>query len=498
VALGGAPDVKSAIRKPARLLWIHQNFVGDDQVGNRRAGHVLQAFRSHGWTVDVIAPHSSYLEVAPNDLGSDSTVEERDGITVHRLRTRGQGAAYKRRRRSYLDFLWRAYWRAWRLPRPDLLFVSSPPLPQVALAMALAAWWRRPMILEVRDLWPAFLLELKLVRRTPLVLLLEWFEAFAYRYADRCVVVSPPFAGYLEGMGVPRTRLAIVPSGGDPRLAEGDGDAGRHWRDEHDLDQQLLFVYAGSFNEAYDLESVLDAADTLATSRPDVVWLFAGDGRQREMLVSRAASSDHVRYLGALSKRDLWPLLHAADAGIVTLEPTPLLRTVIPGKLLEYLTAGLPVLAWAGGQAASILRTSRAGVTLDSDKPHDVADALREFVELPASERRAMGQAGRKWVLANMRADVLALRAAVVADEALAHPRPGARGRFLVGSVAALWDAARHRSQRALRDLSGSDAESIIQRSFESWLASSSDRSHVSVNPLLERAALPQSTHRVD
>jgi glycosyltransferase involved in cell wall biosynthesis len=452
-----------------RLLWIHQNYVGDEQVGNRRAAHVVEAFRNRGWTVDVIAPQASYLEADADGERTGPSKAPADPA-IHRVRARRRGPEFARRRRAYAGFLWQALWLARRLPRPDLLFVSSPPLPQVALAIGLAVSWRRPLVLEVRDLWPAFLLELKLLRRTPLVPLLEWLEACAYRFADRCIVVSPPFAGYVERMGVPRSRITIVPSGGDPRLAIDDDRAGRQWRGEHGLENRLLFVYAGSFNEAYDLRSVLDTADALAVSNPEIMWLFAGDGRQRELVIARAASAQHVRYLGPLPRTVLWSVLRSADAGIVTLASVPLLRTVIPGKLLEYLAAALPVLAWAGGVTTAILRASHAGIALDRSRPQTIPVAVREFTVMPRTERQAMGRAGREWILAHMRADVLSRQVAEVVEASASRPACGVERRCLRAAIGAARDVIRAKPRRALASLVGQGAETMIQRSFDSWL----------------------------
>jgi len=216
---------------------------------------------------------------------------------------------------------------------------------------------------------------------------------------------------------------------------------------------------------------VLDAADALAPSHPEIVWLFAGDGRQRARLAARAARAAHVRHLGPLPRTELWRILRTADAGVVTLRPTPLLRTVIPGKLLEYMGAGLPVLAWAGGSTAAILAASGAGILFHRADPAADMESLRAFAALPDGERRAMGNAGRAWMRKHMRADVLAERAADAVDAAVAQTRPGARRRFFTCAARSFWDVARRRPRSALAGAAGPHAEAEIRQSFHAWLA---------------------------
>jgi UDP-N-acetylmuramyl pentapeptide phosphotransferase/UDP-N-acetylglucosamine-1-phosphate transferase/glycosyltransferase involved in cell wall biosynthesis len=467
-AVAHAPE--GAKRAPS-LLWIHQNFVSARQAGNSRAIHFVSALLEAGWRINVVTTQAGYLGdgVSPGASSArELLVETEGGLAVHRLRSDARG--FEKRARSYFEFAPRAWRCASGVERADVIFASSPPLPQILLSIGLSAWWRRPLVLEVRDLWPAFLADLRLLRSGAVLLALEWLEALAYRYADRVVAAAPAFAPYLQAMGVPGDRLDVVPTGGDPACTRTEPALGTAWRERQGLEGRFVVVYAGSFNEAYGLERVLDVAEALARQRPDVTWVFAGDGRQRSLVESRAEKLECVRYLGCLPKDELLPILAAADAGLVTLAPRPILGTVLPGKLFDYLATGIPVVCIAAGQPALVVSRARAGVTLGPTVAGIVA-GMQAFVDLPAEERRDMGRRGREWVLAHCASASLARELTSVAERARSVPRgrPGV-SRLIAAACGACGDVLARRSAGAVRRLYGENAPETIRASFEIWL----------------------------
>ena len=89
-------------------------------------------------------------------------------------------------------------------PKPDVVVASSPhPFAWLAAAR-LARKAGCPLVVEVRDLWPASLIELLgLSRFHPLVILFSFIEKWAYRRAD-LVVSNLPYADrYMQEIGVP-------------------------------------------------------------------------------------------------------------------------------------------------------------------------------------------------------------------------------------------------------------------------------------------------------
>ncbi len=143
------------------------------------------------------------------------------------------------------------------------------------------------MILEVRDLWPAFLVRLRIIRSWPVLALLAWLESFGLRYAHACISVSPAFSQYLEAMGRRPKRLTVIPSGADAALATVDAASRRRLRSSLGVQDNLVFLYTGSFNEAYSISTLLEAACLSTRKLPRTAWKFGWNRRPCSTMKSR-------------------------------------------------------------------------------------------------------------------------------------------------------------------------------------------------------------------
>ncbi|MBN2800446.1 MAG: glycosyltransferase family 4 protein [Deltaproteobacteria bacterium] len=442
-----------------KVLWIHQNYVGRNQPGNARATLLLDALARRGHQVDLIATTRSYL--GGGEGGPEAGVEEEGGIRVHRLPAPAAGD----RGKEYLSFLRDAVPYALRLGRPDVIFTSSPSLPQVAPALLLSGLWRRPVVLEIRDLWPAFLEEGGLLRPGPMMWAMRALEGAAMRHGAEVVLVGPAYRPYVEAMGVDPARITVAPTGG---LAEpAPAGARAAWRAAHQLDGRVVILYAGSFNEAYDLEVVLAAAARLAPLAPEVAWVFVGDGRARPLIEAAARDREAVRYLGAVPRAQMREVLAGADVGLNPHADWPLLGITISGKVFDAMSAGVPVLSLRGGTMGAMVRAAGCGVVADQPTAEALAEAALGLAQAGEEARQALGERGRAWVMEQMPAEAMAERVC----DALERLVPGPQRRRLLASLAGgALDAALSRGPKAIRAVYGEGLDQLARETLERWL----------------------------
>jgi glycosyltransferase involved in cell wall biosynthesis len=454
-----------------RVLFIHQNFVTPEQGGNARAMHLLSALRRRKIDVDVITGSEGYLGNASGDLARSRTVLM-DGVVVHRLAL-GLNTPYLHARgKAYLKFMWNAARYLRRLRSVDLLLATTPPLPQVMLSIAESYWRAKPLLLEVRDLWPAFLRETGQVRSWPLLKVMEFIEALAYAWADGIVVTAPAFKEYLVANKVPAERILIAPSGAPLANRNHLTEQAAAWRKENGLVNKFVVLYTGSFNEMYDIRRALQAAMILTTTHPDVHWVFVGHGRDQGAISDAAATFPTIHYI-PLSSHERIAVMHAAaDVGLVSIFPSQLLRTLVPGKLCEYMAAGLPVVSTARGQTAAILKASGGGWICESTDPNKLAEQVARIADMTENERRSIGEGGRDWVLRNLGSAEIADEFAAVAETLIVRaPVPAwKRTVKLARSICtASYAVLTGRTRRVQRSLSAAtDAE--VEQSFYEWI----------------------------
>ncbi len=451
-----------------RLLWIHTNFVTGDQPGNARGAHHVAAWLHRGWQVDVVCTSKSYWGDHLGGKVSDQvTVETEGGLTVHRL----PPPVARDKSGEYLRFCLAALSYARSLPRPDAVFASSPVLPQLLPSLLLACAWRRPYILEIRDLWPAFLEQGGQLRNPIVLAAMEWLEALSYRAADACATVAPAYVPYMVGMGADERFVLVAPTGSDPRVAKLCTEERARCRAELGLSEQdRLVLYAGSFSWAYAIDTLLDSAQDAVEREPNIVWAFAGNGTGRERVEEVARSHPRIRYLGSLVRDEFITTLAAADVGLVGHSDFPLFGITISGKVFDYLAAGLPVVCLQAGQTGAIVRAAGGGVVLSAGDAASLTDAVVDLVRKPDAVRRKIGQQGRHWALTHSHAEVMAERVVDLVEAAVARGKHATPARFVRAAAGGAWDVLRQRGARLLSEHYSGRLEATVDDAFARWL----------------------------
>jgi phosphatidylinositol alpha-1,6-mannosyltransferase len=155
------------------------------------------------------------------------------------------------------------------------------------------------------------------------------------------------------------------------------------------------------------------AAAALRPTRPDLLLVIAGGGRDDTRLRRLAAELDApVRFLGRVSNESLPQLYACADlyAMLCRNRWGGLEQEGFGIVFVEAAACGVPQIAGASGGAAEAVAHGETGLVID--RPDDVdavAAAMRSLLDDPA-RRAAMAEAGRSRAVAEFSYDVLAER----------------------------------------------------------------------------------------
>ena len=163
------------------------------------------------------------------------------------------------------------------------------------------------------------------------------------------------------------------------------------------------------------MDVLIEAANRLSASYPDLIVAIAGDGRERSRLEGRAASSTAtVRVLGRVSDEDRDALLGAADLFVMACRNrwAGLEQEGFGIVFLEAAAAGVPQIAGDSGGASEAVSDGVTGLVVETPgDPGAVAEAMRSLLADPTLRRR-MGRAARVRVQESFDNDVLASRLA--------------------------------------------------------------------------------------
>lgn len=379
------------------ILLIHQAFVAIDEPGGTRHHELARLLALRGHRVTIIASPVSYLTGRAKETGDGRSSDPPEtGITI--LRTYTYAALHRsfvHRILSFLSFMLSSFWAGIHVQDVDLIWGTSPPIFQGFTAWLLARLKGRPFLFEVRDLWPAFAMDVGVLKNPILIRLSLWLERFLYRHADRIVVNSPGFIEHIRSRG--GKEIELVPNGVDPQMFDPGAD-GLDYRQVHGLQDKFVVMYAGAHGMSNDLGIVLEAA-RLLQGRQDLMIALVGDGKEKPALQAEASNLGllNVAFLPPVPKDDMAQTLAAADACIAILKPIRMYATVYPNKVFDYMAAGKPVLLAIDGVIRDVVEDARAGMFIQPGDPVALAQGILSL----AGDRikaREMGLRGRRYV----------------------------------------------------------------------------------------------------
>lgn len=383
-----------------RLLCVYQHAPTPGAPGIYRHRRYLARLVERGWKVDLVSTPRNYMTGTVPDAyrGRPLSTETIEGITHHWVWAPG-GIHRSRSARvaNYAGFATAAAVRALTLPRPDIVFVSSPPLPVAGLGPMLARRFGCPWVLEVRDVWPESAVSVGwMSAESGLYRLAERFACSVTSSAPVVVVPTPGLEPLVRAHGAKRVR--VVP--GIVVSRQRDPERRRMTRARLGLgDDECVFLYLGAMGVANGLELLLQAVELLSPG-VDARVVVAGDGSARRSFADAIAAKrlDRVTLLPPASQEEAGDLLAAADVGLHLLRPDPLFASALPSKALEYLGASLPFVTTVPGLPSEVAIASGGAAATSAA---ELAAEFASWASASPQERRERGERAIRYGLAH-------------------------------------------------------------------------------------------------
>jgi hypothetical protein len=381
----------AAVAGRQRLLCIYQHAPTPGAPGIYRHRLYLSELVRRGWDVDLIATPINYMRgtVPERYRGKPYVRELIDGVVHHWVwASSGVHRSRGRRAMNYVTFAAAATIRGSTLQRPDVIWASSPPLPVANVGELLARRYRRPWILEVRDLWPESAVSVGWLREE--TQLYRALERVAHHSAHAAATVLVPTPGLAEPVLRHGARAVEVVPGAVLDTQRPPDVRSRMRAKLKVADDTCLFVYVGALGVANGLQSLLEAAVAVVDD-DRMAFVLMGDGSDRRRLEDevRRRGIRAVRILPPAPKEEIPEILAASDVCLHLLRPDPLFAGALPSKVLEYLGAHRPFITTVAGVPELLAVESAGGYARSLD---ELVVELRRWASMSADERARRGE----------------------------------------------------------------------------------------------------------
>lgn len=302
---------------------------------------------------------------------------------------------------SYLSFMPAVLLSVLRSGKPDVVFVTSPPVFPIIPAIIASRLRGTPLVLDVRDLWSDELVTYNNNRQaSPSIRLIRALERWGYRASNLIGCTTNSIMETVIERGAAAEKTFYFPNGADLELFEPLPRL-NPIADGYGFGDKFVVMYSGLFGIKHGLEVLLEAAKQMR-DMDDIVFFLVGDGARRNALQQfvRDNALKNVIISGERPVEEIPHILARADICFAACRPEPYPKKLISVKIFEYLACERPVVGAFEGESARILEESGGGIVV---RPGDAVGIVNAILKLRNDRtlRETAGRRGREYVEQN-------------------------------------------------------------------------------------------------
>lgn len=291
----------------------------------------------------------------------------------------------------------------------DLMFISSTPPIQGAMAAMIKKFTHKPMVYCLQDIFPDSLVGTGMTHKGSFL----WkvgrkIENFTYRNADRIIVISQDFKKNIMAKGVPEDKIVVIYNWVDQDAVVDISREENKLFDKYGLDRSKFYItYSGNIGLTQNMDMLLEVAGELQTEAPDIRFVLVGEGAYKEKAeqIVKEGGIGNVTFIPFQPYEDISHVFSLGDAGLVISKPGVGANSV-PSKTWSIMSASRPVLAnFDENELKDIIADNSCGIfTAAGDK-----EAFKQSILTLYANRelcREYGSNGRRFIMNNLTKEV--------------------------------------------------------------------------------------------
>ncbi len=388
-----------------RILFLCQYFPPEMGAPSARTHEHAKVWVREGHDVVVVCGLPNHPDgiVPPEYRGRILVREEMDGIKVLRgwlYATPNRGVI--KRSIAFLTFMLSSMFVAiFVAGKCDVVVATSPQMLCGLAGYIVSVFKRVPFVLEVRDLWPAQIVDLGVIKNKFVIYLLYRLEAFLYRRAKAIVTIAPAMSREIAERGFGNGKIFTIPNGIDENFFKPVGGKSRVREEKGWRDDEVVVMYIGTMGLSQGLDVILRSAKILE-GEAKIRFVFVGAGADRERLMGlvKKWGLRNVEFYPPVGKAEMPEWYGAGDIFVVPLKRRKVFLYNIPSKMFEIMACEKPIVLGVEGQAKEILEDSKAGISVEPENADEFAEAILRLAR-DADLRLELGKKGREYVVRN-------------------------------------------------------------------------------------------------
>jgi len=285
------------------------------------------------------------------------------------------------------EILWLpfAVWKGWQIIRkehPAVIYSSASPFTDHLIAVLLSKIFKLPCVLDFRDLWvdrpnfPKNKMRLWIDRK---------LERFVIKNADQIITATPLMTEHFKDL-YPDKNFTTITNGFDE-------DDFLTVQEVKPPENEFRIIYTGIFNAEQNPHKIFLALKKITDERTDIrdkikikfIGQLDNPGDfQNYTLFKKLGLDKYSDLISYQPHKQVVSEMSGASVLLLLIGEYPHSRTVLTGKIFEYLRSGRPILAVVpvNGIAADIIRKTNSGIVAANNDVDEIADGFLKLFDL--------------------------------------------------------------------------------------------------------------------
>lgn len=314
-------------------------------------------FIKQGHEVTVIAPSPT--------LTHNKEISILDGVTVYRFKSgeiKNVGKVKRAINETLLShYAWKSFKSYLKENKHDIVVYYSPTIFWGSLVKRLKKLWDVPSYLILRDFFPQWAIDQKLIREgSAIEKYFRYFESKNYAAADTIGIMSPKNLEWFSTSVTVSADLEVFYNW----AANFPVTSNEHYKKVLNIEDKIVYFYGGNIGHAQDMMNIVRLAKNML-DYDKAHFVLVGIGDEVE-LVRDAIEKENITnmtLLPSVNQDEFKQMLAEFDIGLFTLHKDHSTHN-FPGKLLGYMVQKLPILGSIneGNDLKEVVENANAGL----------------------------------------------------------------------------------------------------------------------------------------
>ncbi|MGG7058107.1 glycosyltransferase family 4 protein [Clostridium tertium] len=363
-----------------RILLISEVFYPEIGSGANRITNLLIQLKKQGYYVDVLTSDPSYPNKDIYKGQGYRDLEKEKEINKDSKIKRAKASKIKRtsnffvRLYIYISFFFKSLFLIiFTRDRYDLIIATIPSPFAGVLGVMAKLRFRCKYILDIRDLWPECIKNIGLFRKNKFLLKIAYkLEKLILKFTDSIVINSNGFREYLIRNEYKKD-IVFIPNGLQINEIENYKKIAKNTK-KH---KKFTVIYSGMIGLPQNVTSLVRVARNLRNFE-EIEFKIIGTGIQVDKVKAliKHYNLKNIRVYDPMPKNKVIEELAKCHVALVHLRKDSAFDLVMPGKIIDYMGMGVPIVAGVQGYAAKIINDSNSGIVAEPDDYVELSKAI--------------------------------------------------------------------------------------------------------------------------